>query len=124
MRFILLFQIVMLVPSICISSDLDYCSSAARRLSYAASDYNDQIDQYNSACDPYYGYAKDDSGACGPVGYMKLSADSAQTDFESAYITVVNACSSEANTRQHNQKEIQKLLEEYKNTKGANPPKK
>lgn len=124
MRLMLLFQIIMLVPSICISSDIDYCASAAMTLSYAASEYNNQIEIYNRSCNPYIGYLKDDSGACGSVGYMKSAVTFAQIDFESAYNSVVYACSGEADAIQQKQKEIHEAVKKFKKMKDANPPEK
>lgn len=70
----------------------DSCSHYARRLWRAADSYESAKSSFESACDPYIGYSKDDELACGAYGYEKSSYDAAKSELEDALNNVSNFC--------------------------------
>ena len=70
----------------------DSCARYAKKLSYAADEYDSAKSNYESTCDPYSGYAKDDESACGPYGYGRSAVESAASGLEYALDKVNKYC--------------------------------
>jgi hypothetical protein len=70
------------------------CSLYAQTLSSAASDYDFAKSAFKSACDPYYGYDKNDQSACGTYGYRTTTLKRAYNEVESALTSVALFCGS------------------------------
>ena len=64
----------------------------AQMLWSAADSYESAKSSYKSACDPYYGYSKDDESACGRYGYERSSYESAVSELESGLRNVALFC--------------------------------
>jgi len=58
----------------------------------AADGYESAKSSYESACDPYFGYSKENKSACGSYGYERTSYDSAKSELESALSNVSMFC--------------------------------
>jgi hypothetical protein len=70
----------------------DSCARYAKKLSYAADEFDSAKSNYESSCDPYYGFMKDDESACGPFGYERSSLESAASELEYALDKVNRYC--------------------------------
>ena len=71
-----------------------FCTSKARSLYNLSQEAEYAKDQFESACNPSYGYQKDDEGACGSYGYVRSDYESAKSNFDIAVSDVEYAASS------------------------------
>ena len=67
-RIFLLLVVALVASSSAYSYD-ESCASKAKKLKYAAEEYESAKSSYESACSPDWGYSQDDESACGQYGY-------------------------------------------------------
>jgi flagellar motility protein MotE (MotC chaperone) len=58
----------------------------------AASEYESEKSQFKSACDPDYGYSKNDESACGAYGYLRSGYIRAARSLQDALDNVAIFC--------------------------------
>lgn len=83
--------LLLLLPHSLNAEYTDSCSlyaqmlwSAADSYDSAKSSYDSAKSSFESACDPHFGYSKNDKSACGSYGYERSSYDSARSELEDA----------------------------------------
>lgn len=70
----------------------DSCARYAKKLYRAADEFDSAKSNLESACNPYYGYNKDDESACGTYGYERSGFESAASELEYALGKVSRFC--------------------------------
>lgn len=80
------------LPAQALAEYTDSCSRYAKRLWNAADQYENEKSSYESACNPSYGYSKDNTGACGSYGYLRSSYESAKSELQDAIGSVRKMC--------------------------------
>ena len=68
------------------------CAPSAGLLQSAADSYENAKSDYESACNQYYGYSRNELGACGPYGYVRSELEEAKGRLSSAINDVESMC--------------------------------
>jgi hypothetical protein len=83
---------LLLLPSSLNAEYTDSCALYAQMLWSAASSYDSAKSSFESACDPYIGYSKNDKSACGSYGYIRSPYESAKRELKDALNNVALFC--------------------------------
>jgi hypothetical protein len=84
--------LLLLLPFSLNAEYTDSCALYAQMLWSAADSYDSAKSSFESACDPYIGYSKNDKSACGSYGYERNSYKSAKSELEDALNNVAIFC--------------------------------
>ena len=117
MKILLMLLIILFLQPILSFAEWDeyFCTSKARSLYNLSQEAEYAKDQFESACNPSYGYQKDDEGACGSYGYVRTNYENAKSDVEFAASSANRYCGGTGDSKMKKLEQyIKYLLEENK----------